>query len=136
MSNTAIPTTRIGIQGFFAKILQHNDVFLAVGMILIVLMMILPLPPFLLDILLTLNLSLSIIILLVTLYTKEPLQYSTFPTLLLVSTLFRLGLNVSSSRLLLLTGEAGAVIESFGNFVVGGNYVVGLLINRSASAES
>jgi flagellar biosynthesis protein FlhA len=126
MANIAVMPT--GLQGFFAKILQHNDVFLAVGMILIVLMMILPLPPFLLDILLTLNLSLSIIILLVTLYTKEPLQYSTFPTLLLVSTLFRLGLNVSSSRLLLLTGEAGAVIESFGNFVVGGNYVVGLLI--------
>ncbi len=128
MSNTLESGTSNATQNFIAQILKHNDVFLAVGMILIVLMMILPLPPFLLDVLLTLNLALSIVILLVTLYTKEPLQYSTFPTLLLVSTLFRLGLNVSSTRLLLLTGEAGEVIESFGNFVVGGNYVVGLLI--------
>lgn len=128
MSNTLESGTSNATQNFIAQILKHNDVFLAVGMILIVLMMILPLPSFLLDVLLTLNLALSIVILLVTLYTKEPLQYSTFPTLLLVSTLFRLGLNVSSTRLLLLTGEAGEVIESFGNFVVGGNYVVGLLI--------
>jgi flagellar biosynthesis protein FlhA len=128
MSNTLEGRAASSTKNFIAQILKHNDVFLAVGMILIVLMMILPLPPFLLDVLLTLNLALSIVILLVTLYTKEPLQYSTFPTLLLVSTLFRLGLNVSSTRLLLLTGEAGEVIASFGNFVVGGNYVVGLLI--------
>jgi flagellar biosynthesis protein FlhA len=127
MSNTATSSSQ-QLTGFLGKILQHSDVFLALGMLIIILMMILPLPPFLLDILLTLNLALSVVILLVTLYTKEPLQYSTFPTLLLVSTLFRLGLNVSSTRLLLLTGEAGEVIKSFGNFVVGGNYVVGLLI--------
>jgi len=118
----------IGTKNVLTEIAKHNDVLLAVGMITIILMMIVPLPSILLDILLTLNLALSVVILLVTLATKEPLQYSTFPTLLLVSTLFRLGLNVSSTRLILLTGEAGGVIEAFGNFVVGGNYVVGLLI--------
>jgi flagellar biosynthesis protein FlhA len=112
----------------WASMMRHNDVFLSVGMLTIILMMILPLPPMLLDLLLTLNLALSLTIFLVTLYTREPLQYSTFPTLLLVSTLFRLGLNVSSTRLILLTGSAGDVIQAFGNFVVGGNYVVGLLI--------
>jgi flagellar biosynthesis protein FlhA len=112
----------------WSQMLRHNDVFLAVGLLTIILMMIIPLPSMILDVLLTLNLALSITIFLVTLYTREPLQYSTFPTLLLVSTLFRLGLNVSSTRLILLTGEAGEVIHAFGSFVVGGNYVVGLLI--------
>jgi flagellar biosynthesis protein FlhA len=71
---------------------------------------------------------LSVTILLVTLYTQEPLQYSTFPTVLLFATLFRLGLNVSTTRLILLHGEAGQVVHAFGNFVIGGNYVVGMLI--------
>ncbi len=110
------------------QLLKHNDVLLAVGMALIVAMMLIPLPPLLLDILLTINIALSVTILLVTLYTREPLQYSTFPTILLVSTLFRLGLNVSTTRLILLHGEAGQVVHAFGSFVIGGNYVVGLLI--------
>ena len=90
--------------------------------------MVLPLPSALLDFLLTINISLSVIILLVCLFTKEPLEYSTFPTILLISTVFRLGLNVSSTRLILLHGEAGDVIHAFGQFVVGGNYVVGFVI--------
>jgi flagellar biosynthesis protein FlhA len=110
------------------QLLKHNDVLLAVGIVLVVTMMLIPLPPILLDVLLTLNIALSVTILLVTLYTKEPLQYSTFPTILLFSTLFRLGLNVSTTRLILLYGEAGQVVHAFGNFVIGGNYVVGLLI--------
>lgn len=109
-------------------VLKNNDILLAIGLVVIVSMMIIPLPPQLLDILLTLNISLSIIILLVCLYTTEPLKYSSFPTILLVSTLFRLGLNVSSTRLILLYGSAGDVISAFGNFVVGGNYVVGAVI--------
>lgn len=109
-------------------LLQHNDVLLAVGMVLIVAMMMIPLPSIALDILLTVNIALAVVIMLVTLYTNEPLEYSTFPTILLVATLFRLGLNVSSTRLVLSSGQAGSVIESFGNFVIGGNYVVGLLI--------
>lgn len=110
------------------QLLKHNDVLLAVGVVFIVTMMLIPLPPLLLDIMLTLNIALSVTILLVTLYTREPLQYSTFPTILLFATLFRLGLNVSTTRLILLYGEAGQVVHAFGSFVIGGNYVVGLLI--------
>lgn len=111
-----------------AFLLKNNDIVLAVGLVTIVGMMVLPIPPSVLDFLLTINISLSVIILLVCLYTKEPLDYSTFPTILLIATLFRLGLNVSATRLILLHGEAGNVIDSFGQFVVGGNYVVGFVI--------
>lgn len=109
-------------------LLKHNDVLLAVGIVFVVTMMVIPLSPMILDIFLTLNIALSVTILLVTLYTQEPLQYSTFPTVLLFATLFRLGLNVSTTRLILLHGEAGQVVHAFGNFVIGGNYVVGMLI--------
>jgi flagellar biosynthesis protein FlhA len=114
--------------GGWKSLLKHNDVLLAVGVVLIITMMLIPLPPLLLDILLTINIALSVTILLVTLYTRDPLQYSTFPTILLFSTLFRLGLNVSTTRLILLHGEAGQVVHAFGNFVIGGNYVVGMLL--------
>lgn len=114
--------------GKLSELLKNSDISLAIGLVFIVLMMIIPLPPAFLDILLTVNISLSVIILLVCLYTKEPLDYSSFPTVLLIATLFRLGLNVSSTRLILLYGEAGSVIHSFGEFVVGGNYVVGFVI--------
>lgn len=110
------------------QLLQNNDIVLAVGLVLIIGMMVIPLPPFLLDILLTLNISLSIVILLTCIYINEPLEYSTFPTILLFATLFRLGLNVSATRLILLHGEAGDVIQTFGQFVVGGNYVVGVVV--------
>lgn len=111
-----------------AFLLKNNDIILAVGLVTIIAMMVLPISPEVLDFLLTLNISFSIIILLVCLYTKEPLDYSTFPTILLIATLFRLGLNVSSTRLILLYGQAGNVINAFGQFVVGGNYVVGFVI--------
>ncbi len=114
--------------GKLAILMKNNDVILAIGLVTIVAMMVLPIPPGLLDFLLTINISLSIVIMLVCLYTKEPLDYSTFPTILLIATLFRLGLNVSSTRLILLYGEAGNVIQSFGEFIVGGNYVVGSVI--------
>lgn len=110
------------------KLMQHNDVLLAIGFVLIITMMLIPMPALLLDILLTINIALSVTILLVTLYTREPLQYSTFPTVLLFATLFRLGLNVSTTRLILVDGYAGDVVNAFGNFVIGGNYVVGMLI--------
>lgn len=114
--------------GKVSELLKNSDISLAIGLVFIVAMMVLPLPPAILDILLTVNISLSVIILLVCLYTKEPLDYSSFPTVLLIATLFRLGLNVSSTRLILLYGEAGSVINAFGEFVVGGNYVVGFVI--------
>lgn len=114
--------------GALASLLKNNDIIMAIGVVIIVVMMIIPLPPMALDILLTLNISLSVIILLVCLFVKEPLEYSSFPIILLVATIFRLGLNISSTRLILLSGSAGEVIRSFGQFVVGGNYIVGFII--------
>ena len=111
-----------------SNILKNNDIVLAIGLVVIVCMMVIPLPAVILDLLLTVNISLAVVILLVCLYTQEPLDYSSFPTVLLIATLFRLGLNVSSTRLILLHGQAGNVINSFGEFVVGGNYVVGAVI--------
>lgn len=112
----------------FSQLIQNNDIALAIGIVLIVAMMVIPLPPAVLDFLLIVNISLSVIILLVCLYVKEPLEYSSFPTMLLISTLFRLGLNVSSTRLILLHADAGQVIHAFGAVAVGGNYVVGVVV--------
>jgi type III secretion protein V len=107
------------------KTLGGADAVLAVLVISIVAMMIVPLPTWLLDILLATNLSLSVAILLVVLYVPDALAIATFPTVLLLTTLFRLALNVSSTRLILLQADAGEVIRAFGFFVVRGNYVVG-----------
>ncbi len=101
--------------------------------IVVLAMMILPLPPFLLDILFTFNIALAMIVLLIGLYTLRPLDFSVFPTVLLVTTLLRLSLNVASTRIVLLEGHtgpdaAGKVIEAFGHFLVGGNYAVGLIV--------
>ena len=111
----------------------NTDVFVAVGIIGILLVMILPLPASVLDLLLAMNLALSLVTLLVALYTLEPLEFAIFPSLLLFLTLFRLALNISSVRLILLHGNqgpdaAGAVIKAFGNFVIGGNFVVGVIV--------
>lgn len=114
--------------GALGSLLKNNDIIMAIGIVIIVAMMIIPLPPMALDILLTLNISLSVIILLVCLFVKEPLEYSSFPIILLIATIFRLALNISSTRLILLYGAAGDVIHSFGQFVVGGNYIVGFII--------
>ncbi|NLT95038.1 MAG: EscV/YscV/HrcV family type III secretion system export apparatus protein, partial [Clostridia bacterium] len=110
------------------RIFKYSDLIVAFGIILIVLMMIIPLPHWLLSILIVFNITCSLIILLVSMYNLEPLDFSVFPSLLLIMTLFRLALNISSTRLILLEGYAGEVIAQFGNFVVGGNPVVGLII--------
>ena len=107
---------------------ENLDVLVAFGVIGIVLMIIIPLPSIALDILLALNITLSIIVIMITMFTTSVLQLSVFPTLLLVVTLFRLGLNISSTRLILSKGDAGSIITAFGDFVVGGNYVVGVII--------
>ncbi len=109
---------------------KNSDIIFALAIIGMIIVMVVPLPFFLLDLFLTLNISLSVIILLVSIYTKEALDFSSFPSLLLVATLFRLSLNVASTRLILLQGNAfdGKVIKAFGNFVVGGNYVVGIVV--------
>jgi flagellar biosynthesis protein FlhA len=108
--------------------MKASDFSVIVGVICIVVMMVIPLPTWLLDFLLIINLSLSLTILLVSMNTREPLQFAVFPSLLLITTLFRLALNVSSTRLILSQGDAGRVIETFGNFVIGGNAVVGFIV--------
>lgn len=112
---------------------KGSEFIIPVGILGILVVMILPIPAIMLDLLLTFNITASIIILMVAVYVTRPLDFSTFPTLLLVTTLFRLALNVASTRLVLLHGAEGAsaagqVIKSFGNFVVGGNYAVGFVV--------
>ncbi len=113
--------------------LQWQRLAAPVLVILILAMMILPLPTFMLDMLFTFNIALSMIVLLIALYTLKPLEFSIFPTVLLMTTLLRLSLNVASTRIVLLEGHtgpdaAGKVIEAFGHFLVGGNYAVGLVV--------
>ena len=110
------------------KVQSYSDIGVALLMVLIIIMMIIPLPTWLIDLLLAMNITLGVVTLLVTFYVKRALDLSIFPTLLLISTLFRLSLNVSTTRLILLYGNAGELISAFGNFVVGGNYVVGIIM--------
>src|SRR5262245_52963738 len=90
--------------------------------------MLVPLPSFLFDLLITTNIALSLVVLMVTIYIAAPLEFSVFPTLLLGLTLLRLSLNIASTRLILMRGEAGQVIDAFGHFVVGGNMVIGFVV--------
>jgi len=110
------------------KLLRHGDLWLIFALFGTILLLILPVPPFLLDLLLTISIGLSLLTLLVILYLRTPAEFTGFPTLLLFITLYRLALNVASTRLILLDGYAGHIIESFGNFVVRGNYVVGIVV--------
>ncbi len=112
----------------FKQLSNYSDVALAVGIVAIILVMVIPLPPVLLDVLLSLNIGVSLCILLVATYITQPLQFSVFPSILLVATLWRLALNISATRLILLHAYAGRVIEAFGSFVVGGDFVTGLII--------
>ena len=123
--NVAKTTRAQSPLGFVAK---YSDMAIAGVAVMIVGMMILPLPHWVLDLLLCANIALALSILLVTMYTSEPLEFSSFPSLLLMTTLFRLSLNISATRLILLYADAGQVIQAFGQVVVGGNYVVGIVI--------
>jgi len=114
--------------GFLKRLSKNMDILIAFGVIGIIGMIIIPMKPFMLDVLLTINIAIALIILLLTLFSKDILEFTVFPTLLLVTTLFRLGLNVSSTRLILSEGKAGSVIEAFGGFVTGNNYIVGAII--------
>ncbi|HEY1101160.1 MAG TPA: flagellar biosynthesis protein FlhA, partial [Myxococcota bacterium] len=117
------------MQGDLLTVLKrYADIGLAVLVMLIVGMMIVPVPTHVLDVLLVLNVSISVVMLLIAMYIPQALKLASFPTIILVTTLFRLALNVSSTRLILLYGNAGEVIESFGKFVVKGNFVVGAVI--------
>jgi flagellar biosynthesis protein FlhA len=106
----------------------QSDLFLVVGLVLILLVLFTPVPPWLLDLLLVANLAFALLLLLLTVYMAKPLEFSTFPSLLLIATLFRLGLNVSATRLILSDAYAGDVIAAIGSHVVAGNYVVGFIV--------
>ena len=117
----------------FSDLFKGSDTVMAIGVVGILLIMMIPLHPFILDILLSLNITLSLTIVLVSMYILKPLDFSVFPSILLIATLFRLSLNVASTRLILLHGNeglgaAGNVIKAFGHFVVGGNFVVGFIV--------
>ena len=126
------------MNNFFALLKQNGGQHarLLAGPVLILMvmaMMILPLPPFLLDLLFTFNIALAVMILLVAMFTKKPLDFAAFPAVLLFATLLRLALNVASTRVVLMNGHkgpdaAGQVIEAFGHFLVGGNFAVGLIV--------
>jgi flagellar biosynthesis protein FlhA len=114
--------------GFGPAMRRSTDLIIVIAIIAVVLMIVIPIPTLLLDILLSINIALALMVLLVTLYTNEPLHFSTFPTLLLITTVFRLALNISATRLILSKAEAGRVIETFGNFVVGSQDLSGLVV--------
>jgi flagellar biosynthesis protein FlhA len=117
-----------GSASFLNRIARRADLVVGIGVIGILVLMVIPIPTFLLDLLLALDIALAVVILMVAMYTEEPLAFSVFPGLLLVVTLFRLALNVASTRLILGQAYAGSVIQAFGSFVVSGNYVVGVVI--------
>jgi len=110
------------------RLLQRADLLFTFALFGTVLLLVLPVPPFLIDLLLALNIGLSLLVLLAIVYVKDPPEFSGFPTMLLVLTLFRLALNISSTRQILAHGYAGEIIDSFGHFVIQGNYVVGAVV--------
>src|SRR5882757_1497649 len=123
-TNTSMPTMRD---------LIRTGVGVPVGVLAVLSMVILPLPPIALDVLFTFNIALSLVIVMAVFYVARPIEFGVFPTVLLLATLLRLALNVASTRVVLLHGHtgthaAGHVIESFGEFVIGGNYAVGIVV--------
>ena len=125
--------TALGRLADFGTMLRRSDIALAVGMMTILVILILPLPPFLLDFSLAISITFSVLILMTALFIHAPLEFSAFPTVLLISTMLRLALNLASTRLILGHGHegtaaAGHVIQAFGNFVMGGNFVIGIIV--------
>src|SRR3954470_17973102 len=119
--------------GDLGALLKRGDIALAIGVLTILVVLILPLPPLLLDLALAISITLSILILMTSLFIHAPLEFSAFPTILLISTMLRLSLNLASTRLILAHGHegtsaAGHVIEAFGNFVMSGNFVIGIIV--------
>ena len=118
----------MNISDSLVRLTHRTDLVLAGLMFAIVFMMILPLPTMLIDTLIAFNMGVAVTLLMVAIYLKTPLDFAVFPSVLLISTLFRLALSISTTRLILLQADAGAVIQTFGNFVVGGNLVVGMVV--------
>ncbi len=115
-------------QDFLIKITKRNDIVLAVFLVMIAALMIMPIPTFVIDILIGINLSGAILLLMIGVYMPSPLAFASFPSVLLLTTLFRLALSISTTRLILLQADAGAIVTTFGEFVVGGNIVVGFVV--------
>jgi len=127
----ATGATRLPID--FRQLAKQGDVLLAIGVVFILFVMLVPLPPIVLDIALTFSISFGLVVLITTMFMETPLDFSVFPTVVMIATMLRLGLNVATTRRILLYGDqgsqaAGRVIEAFGQFVVGGNYVIGLIV--------
>ncbi|MDH5771497.1 MAG: flagellar biosynthesis protein FlhA [Rhodospirillaceae bacterium] len=134
-TSTAVATTAQGAaaQAFLLKIAKRGDIIMALGVVCILVVLILPLPKWLLDISLAFSITVSVLILMTSLFIEKPLQFNTFPTVLLLATMIRLALNLASTRLILAdghmgTGAAGRVIEAFGGFVMSGNFVIGIIV--------
>ncbi len=121
------PLARVG-EYLGPQLNKNKDLILAAGVLLILGLLLIPLPTFMLDFFLTVNIAISVLIILVAVYLTSPLEFSSFPTILLITTLFRLGLNVASTRLILGEANAGDIINAFGTFVIKGNFVVGIII--------
>src|SRR6202043_3901636 len=114
-------------------VLRRGDIALAIGILTILVVLLLPLPPLLLDFALAISITFSVLILMTALFIQAPLEFSTFPTVLLIATVLRLALNLASTRLILARGHegtdaAGHVIQAFGNFVMGGHFVIGIIV--------
>ncbi|MBZ4648293.1 MAG: flagellar biosynthesis protein FlhA, partial [Desulfomicrobiaceae bacterium] len=117
----------------YTRFTRQGDILLAGGVVTILFVMLIPLPTLVLDMMLAFSISFALVILITSMFMRSPLEFSVFPTVLLVTTLLRLALNVASTRLILLHGDkgtdaAGSVIQTFGEFVVGGNYAIGIVI--------
>ena len=112
----------------WSDLLKQSDLIFTLGLFGVILLLVVPVPTWILDFLLSLNIGLSMMILLVIIYVKDPPEFSSFPTILLAVTLLRLALNIASTRLILLDGYAGHVIEAFGNVLIQGNYLVGAVV--------
>ncbi|MFW5487200.1 MAG: flagellar biosynthesis protein FlhA [Desulfovibrio sp.] len=128
-----VSTKYSGINLDYNKFAKQGDILLAVGVVVILFVMLVPLPTIFIDFMLTISISLGLVTLLTSMFMNSPMEFSIFPSLLLVTTMLRLALNVSTTRLILLHGDegtsaAGSVIQSFGDFVVGGNYLIGVVI--------
>ncbi|MCK5165887.1 MAG: FHIPEP family type III secretion protein, partial [Rhodospirillaceae bacterium] len=133
-TGTAVTTSSgNAVQDFMMKVAKRGDIMMALGVVGILVVLILPLPKWLLDICLAFSITVSVLILMTSLFVEKPLQFNTFPTVLLLATMIRLALNLASTRLILSdghtgTGAAGRVIEAFGGFVMSGNFVIGIIV--------
>ncbi|MBF0457067.1 MAG: flagellar biosynthesis protein FlhA [Nitrospirae bacterium] len=130
MAEAAVNIVNMNILQMIQK---RAEIIVSIAVVAILIVMLIPLPPMLLDLMLSLSISIAVVILIISVYVQKPLDFSVFPTMLLITTLYRLSLNVATTRLILIHGNegteaAGQVIRSFGNFVIGGNYAVGLII--------